>query len=320
MLRLFAVLSVACVALAQPAKQPVQGRTKLNTGQMMTLVNCGGTAPGHGGTAKQDHFSNYTEWLRQGGRGIDTALTYTDPLNAKINAAMKWAAGPGKIPREDIWLTTKVPCCSPGSKAGMRGFCQQPEYAGTIAVDMAKNNALLGTTYTDLTLLHHPCDTVAHTIDRYVEMQTAMEAGHTKAIGVSNFNAELLAQVMADKRVKTVPAVNQCNHAIANHNESHNVGGGGDDKTVEFCKSRGIAYSAFSPLEGLSGQDVFKIPQVVAIGKAHKKSAAQVALRWLVQQNISAVTAAHNPAYIAEDIDIFDFELTVAEMATLAKI
>ena len=54
-----------------------------------------------------------------------------------------------------------------------------------------------------------------------------------------SLNAELLAQVMADKRVKTVPAVNQCNHAIANHNESHNVGGGGDDKTVEFCKSHG---------------------------------------------------------------------------------
>ena len=52
---------------------------------------------------------------------------------------------------------------------------------------------------------------------------------------------------------------------------------------------------------GLQGQDVFKIPAVIAIGKAHGKSAAQVALRWLVQQNISAVTAAHNPAYIAED-------------------
>ena len=49
-------------------------------------------------------------------------------------------------------------------------------------------------------------------------------------------------------------------------------------------------------------EDVFKIPQVITIGKAHQKSAAQVALRWLVQQNISAVTAAHNPAYIAEDI------------------
>lgn len=136
---------------------------------MMTLVNCGGTAPGHGGTSKQDHFSNYTEWLRQGGRGIDTALTYTDPLNAKINAAMKWAAGPGKIPREEIWLTTKVPCC-PGT-----GFCKQPEYSGTIAQDMAKNNALLGTTYTDITLLHHPCDTVAHTIERYGEMDVVLK-------------------------------------------------------------------------------------------------------------------------------------------------
>ena len=125
----------------------------------------------------------------------------TDPLNAKINAAMKWAKGPGAIPRSEIFLTTKVPCC-PGT-----GFCKQPEYSGTIAADMAKNNELLGTEYTDLTLLHHPCDTVAHTIERYVELQDAMTAGHTKAIGVSNFNAELLAQIIADKRVKTVPAV-----------------------------------------------------------------------------------------------------------------
>jgi diketogulonate reductase-like aldo/keto reductase len=125
---------------------------------------------------------------------------------------------------------------------------------------------------------------------------------------------------------------------------------------------------------GLSGQDVFEIPAVITIGKAHAKSpaqvashppthhhhlitaplcspphhcahhlataalhhrstaaphrrltppvltAAQVALRWLVQQEITAVTAAHIPAYIAEDIDLFDFVLTDAEMATLAAI
>lgn len=147
--------------------------------------------------------------------------------------------------------------------------------------------------------------------------------------------------------------MNQCNHAIANHNESHNVGGGGDDKTVVFCKSHGISYSAFSPLEGLSGyvhvfactacllrsirsrahtfrrthkvirlclvvvcrEDVFKIPEVISIGKAHQKSAAQVALRWLIQQNISAVTAAHNPAYIAEDIGQYTTCTTLARTA-----
>ena len=79
-------------------------------------------------------------------------------------------------------------------------------------------------------------------------------------------------------------------------------------------------YSAYSPLEGLNGGDVFNIPQVIAIGKAHNVSGAQVALRWLVQQNITAVTAAHNPAYIAEDIDVFSFELTPTEMDTLSKI
>ena len=50
--------------------------------------------------------------------------------------------------------------------------------------------------------------------------------------------------MLGDNRVKVVPAVNQCNHAIANHNESHGVNNGGDDKTVQFCQAHGITYSA----------------------------------------------------------------------------
>lgn len=65
---------------------------------------------------------------------------------------------------------------------------------------------------------------------------------------------------------------------------------------------------------------MFDIPQVIAVGKAHNVSGAQVAFRWLIQQNITVVTAANNPAYIAEDIDVFNFELTPAEMATLSAI
>ena len=73
-------------------------------------------------------------------------------------------------------------------------------------------------------------------------------------------------------------------------------------------------------MEGLSGQDLFKNPTVLAVAKAHSVSGAQVALRWLVQQGISAVTAAHNPAYITEDLDLFSFTLTDKEMADLAAI
>ena len=63
-----------------------------------------------------------------------------------------------------------------------------------------------------------------------------------------------------------------------------------------------------------------KIPEVIAIGKQHSVSAAQVAFRWLIQQNVTAVTAAHNPEYIAEDLDVFSFELSSKEMATLSAI
>ena len=62
-------------------------------------------------------------------------------------------------------------------------------------------------------------------------------------------------QLAADKRVTVIPAVNQCNHAVANHNSTHNANEGGSDATVAYCKANGISYSAFSPLEGLNGPD-----------------------------------------------------------------
>ena len=77
---------------------------------------------------------------------------------------------------------------------------------------------------------------------------------------------------------------------------------------------------ADSPLEGLAGGSVMKLPEVIAIGRAHSVTAAQVAFRWLIQQNITAVTAAHVPEYITEDLDVFSFELSANEMARLSAI
>jgi len=296
-------------AVSSDLSGPKQEWIKLNTGAYMPFVNLGGTSEA---VKAGDHYSNYTEYLRQGGRGLDTALTYTDPVNIEIGNAIK---DHPEISRDEIFLTTKVPCC-PGNARQ----CNDPEYGRTVAQDMARNNQLLNVSYTDLTLLHWPCTTIEETITRYLEVQAAMVAGHTKAIGVSNFNNETLAALLANSSVKIMPAVNQCNHAIGNHNESHSANYGGDDATVAYCKAHNISYSAYSPLEGLSGKDVFKIPQVITVAKAHNVSAAQVALRWLIQQNISIVTAASNPDYIAEDIDVFSFELSPEEMATLAAV
>jgi diketogulonate reductase-like aldo/keto reductase len=304
---------------------PEQRYTRLNTGQLMPLVNLGGTAPS---IKPGDHYSNYTEFVRQGGRGLDTALTYTDGINAQVADALE--AYPATAPRSAVWVTTKVPCC-PGP-AWMK-WCGMEEYNGTVAQSMARNNALLrlnassgpgpggGGGGADVTLLHHACDTAEQTIQRWVELEAAQRAGLTRAIGVSNFDAALLAALAADPRTSVTPAVNQCNHAIGNHNASHAPADGGDDGTVAYCKAHNISYSAYSPLEGLNGQDVFNNPTVLAVAAAHNASGAQVALKWLTQQDISVVTAAHDPAFIGEDIDLWSFgELTPQEMATLAAI
>ena len=303
------LLLAAAVVTASPPPSPHEHRVKLNTGTYMPFVNLGGTSQT---TKPGNHYSNYSEFLRVGGRGLDTALTYTDPLNAQMAAAI--ADHSATIPRAELWVTTKVPCC-PGTS-----FCSDPEYNVSIAAGMRKNNELLGLKTTDLTLLHHPCTTAEETIGKWLELEAALALGLTEAIGVSNFNAALLAQIAADPRTHVTPAVNQCNHAIGNHNASHSPQHGGDDATVAYCRAHGISYSAFSPMEGLSGHNVFELPQVIAVAKAHNVSGAQVALKWLVQQGISVVTAAHTPAYIVEDIDVWSFELTAPEMAALAAI
>jgi len=278
----------------------------------MPYVNLGGTSTN---VVPGDHYSNYSEFLRVGGRGLDTALTYSDAINQQIAHAIQHHAA--DIPRQELFITTKVPCCLPKLS---NPYCFLPEYNGTIAQDLAKNNALLNITYTDITLLHHPCLDDEDTIKQYVQLQEAMAQGHTKAIGVSNFHKTLLAKMLNDARISIVPAVNQCNHAIGNHNSTHEPHQGGDDATVSFCQQQGIVYSAYSPLEGLSGQDIFKLPLVIEIAKIHHVSPAQIALKWLIQQNISVVTAAHTNKYIAEDIDLFGFELSLKEMEMLREI
>ena len=110
---------------------------------------------------------------------------------------------------------------------------------------MRKNNKLLGLATTDITLLHAPCDNDEDTISAWLEMEKGLEAGLTQAIGVSNFNAALLAKIAADSRTKVVPAVNQCNHAIGNHNASHSPRHGGDDATVKYCMDHGISFFVF---------------------------------------------------------------------------
>jgi len=284
-----------------------QGPTSIEIapGVMMPYVNLGGVA---------SEPSNYTDFIMSGGVGLDTALTYTDAIQNQVAETVKLAIQNGKK-REDIFITTKIPCChdAPGLAKHM---CASPESNVSAADAIDIDIGILGAV--DLILLHWPCTTLEGNVATYKALENALAAGKTRAIGVSNFNASMLQALIPLINVK--PAVNQCSHAVGSHNATHEPELGGDDMTATFCKANGISYSAYSPLGGLSGIDIFNNPTVIQIGKGHNVSSAQVALRWLVQQNISIVTAADKHEYIVEDMDLFSFQLTKTEMSQLADI
>ena len=92
---------------------------------------------------------------------------------------------------------------------------------------------------------------------------------------------------------------------------------GSDEQTVAACKAAGVTYSAYSPLGGVTRYDVFGDPTAKAVGAAHNRSAAQVALRYLTQRGIPLITSSDSAVHVADDLSVFGFSLSDAEMAAL---
>ena len=137
-----------------------------------------------------------------------------------------------------------------------------------------------------------------------------MRDGLTRAIGLSNFNVSDMSEVM---QVATIPpAINQCCMCVGNL----------DATAIAYAREQGITFQAYSPLGGadIGGKSILAIPQLKRIAASNNRTAAQVALRWLVQAGHPFVTATGKADYISEDLAIFDWALTEAEMATLDAI
>jgi len=286
------MLAFLCLAVAAVLCAASVNSTEIAPGVMMPFINLGASRP-----------SNVTLWLEVGGTGIDTALTYGEEVQNSVRDAVSNSS----LPRHQIFVTTKIPCCPPVVPLP---FC---DVAHDPATDIQTDLTQLGVDYVDLMLLHWPCATMEETVAAYKEMEMMVARGTARAIGVSNFNASELSSLVAQTTV--LPAINQCGFSIGNHRNSSL---GQDFGTVERCRELGVTYSAYSPLGGLSGVDVLKDPDVIAIGKKYGKGPAQVALRWVVQQGIVAVTASDKITHDEQDLDVFEFALTDSEMALLA--
>lgn len=309
----YALLLIGIVRGSAASPPPAPHAVQIAAGVEMPLINLGGIE-------MAGYNSNFTAWLSLGGRGVDTALMYGDDVQSQVGAAVRAAVKSG-IPRSDVFVTTKIPCCPMHPNATFTTWCHDNPGRWNATANVEHDYEVLGLDTVDLVLLHWPCATLADTVNTYRALQPLVADGRARAIGVSNFNATFLEQFLADPSVTVKPAVDQCGYSI--HGHGGNAGAvtplGRDTATRNACRQHGITFSAYSPLGGLSGIDVLHDPVVVKVAAAHNTSTAQVALRWVVQQGVVAVTASDKARYDVSDLDIFDFELTGNEMSALSS-
>jgi diketogulonate reductase-like aldo/keto reductase len=237
--------------------------------------------------------------FKLGYRHVDTAMVYGNQVG------VGQALAKSGVPREEYFVTTKI----------MGGF-------NASATKQNADECLkeLGLKYVDLLLIHFPSDAqgqggVAGRQEEWKELEAWAKAGGAKALGVSHYCAHHVKDV---QQVATVPiAVNQVQFHVGMGSAP---GTATDDK--DFMLSEGIVYQAFSSLCGPCpapyNTELITGDLVTSIGKSHNKTGAQVALKWVVQQGIPVLPKSSNPTHIAENMDLFTWNLTEAEMAKLS--
>jgi 2,5-diketo-D-gluconate reductase A len=220
--------------------------------------------------------------LEAGYRLIDTASAYGN------EEAVGRAIAASGVPRDELFVTTKL-------ATEDQGF-QRSQDACKASVER------LGLDYVDLYLIHWPAGDAGKYVDSWGGLMKLKEDGVTRSIGVSNFHAEDLSNVI-DLSFFT-PAVNQIElHPLLNQAELRAV-------NAEY----GIVTEAYGPL-GVG--KLLENPAVASVAQAHGKTPAQALIRWSIQLGNVVIPRSANPERIKSNLEVFDFELTDDEMATL---
>jgi len=218
--------------------------------------------------------------LSIGYRGIDTAAMYHN--EESIGRAIK-ASG---VPRADLFVATKV-------------WNSDQGYEQTLAACERSLNRLL-LDYVDLYLVHWPVRSKARGTWR--AMEELRTVGKTRAIGVCNYLERDLEDLLS--YATTPPAIDQVE--LHPHLQRADVRG--------YCHEHSITVQAWAPImKGRAGS----VAELIEISRAHGKTAAQVSIRWLLQHGIIAIPKSIHKERVAENADVFDFELSEKEMAAI---
>lgn len=243
-------------------------------------------------TPPQETIDAVEAALRTGYRHIDTAAAYAN--EREVGEAIRRSG----LARSDVFVETKVWISDYGYDATLHAFDKS---AGKLGIDQI-----------DLFILHQALPSRFDlTIEAYRALEKLLEDGRVRAIGVSNFMPEHLDELL--KNTSVVPAVNQI--------EVHPYFSQPEVRAANA--EHGILTQAWSPIGGITfyreGRHTSTLsdPTIADIAKAHDKTPAQVMLRWHLQQGRSAIPKSTKPHRIAENFDVFGFELTANELAAI---
>jgi 2,5-diketo-D-gluconate reductase A len=222
--------------------------------------------------------------LRTGYRLVDTAASYMN------EAAVGKAIRESGLPRDELFVTTKLWVQDAGYDQAKGAFDRSLQR--------------LGLDYLDLYLIHQPYGDVH---GAWRAMEELHREGRVRAIGVSNFQPDRLMDLIVHNQV--VPAVNQVEtHPFHQQTEAQ-----------EFMRAQGVQMESWGPFaEGKN--DIFRNEVLASVAARHGKSVAQVVVRWLTQRGVVAIPKSVRPERMAENFDVFGFDLTPEDMAAIATL
>jgi 2,5-diketo-D-gluconate reductase A len=261
-------------------KRKAMEKVKLNNGLEMPILGFGVFQV----TDLAECERSVMDAISTGYRLIDTAASYGN--EEAVGRAIKQSG----VPREDLFITTKVWIQSNGYEGAKRSF----------EASMKK----LQLDYLDLYLIHQPLGDV---YGEWRAMEELYKAGRVKAIGVSNFHPDRLVDLIVHNEI--VPAVNQVEtHPFHQQVEAQN-----------FFKENNVQIESWGPFaEGRN--NLFTNELLSSIGKKYNKSVAQVVLRWLTQRGVVAIPKSVRKERMEENFNIFDFELSTEDMEAIKSL
>jgi 2,5-diketo-D-gluconate reductase A len=221
--------------------------------------------------------------LRAGYRLVDTATNYGNERG--VGRAIRESG----IPREEVFVTTKLPGAQHGHREALAGLDESLDR--------------LGLEYVDLYLIHWPLPMVGKYVETWQAFVELREQGKARSIGVSNFTPAQIDEIADATGV--LPVVNQ----IEVHPEFSQAG------LRAWHAEQGIVTESYSPLG--PDTDVLRHPEIGAIAAAHGRTAAQVILRWHVQIGAVPIPKSADAKRLRQNLDVFGFELDAGQMALL---